>query len=86
VGLFTIRASFSACAPGTSRDSNGSGSSMSSRNPMRTTLYTSMIVIFVAVASLVVLIFAAPRFDWSATAKPGRLETTLAQYLVVRWI
>jgi len=53
---------------------------------MKTALYTSMIVIFVAVAGLVALIYAAPRFDWSATAKPGLLETTLAQYLVVRWI
>ena len=53
---------------------------------MRMTLYTPMIVIFVAVASLAALIFAAPRFDWSATAKPGPLETTLAQYLVGRWI
>jgi mono/diheme cytochrome c family protein len=53
---------------------------------MKTTLYTSTIVIFVAIASLVALIFAAPRFDWSATAKAGPLEMTLAQYLLVRWI
>ena len=53
---------------------------------MRITLYTSRILIFVAVASLTVLMFAAPRFDWSATAKPGRLEATLAQYLIGRWI
>jgi mono/diheme cytochrome c family protein len=53
---------------------------------MKKTLNTAMIAIFVAVASLVALIFAASRFDWSATAKPGPLETTLAQYLVVRWI
>jgi mono/diheme cytochrome c family protein len=53
---------------------------------MKTTLYTPMIVILAAFASLVALIFAAPRFDWSATAKPGALETTLAQYLVGRWI
>jgi mono/diheme cytochrome c family protein len=53
---------------------------------MKTTLYASMSVIFVAVASLVAIEFAAPRLDWSATAKPGPLERTLAQYLVVRWI
>jgi mono/diheme cytochrome c family protein len=49
-------------------------------------VYTSAVAFFVTVASLIALIFAAPRFDWSATARPGALETTLAQYVIGRWI
>jgi len=48
--------------------------------------YTIMLTAAEVILGLIVTLLVLPSMNWSATNKPGALETTIANYTISRWV
>ena len=77
------RASSSACAPGTSRDSLNTWRSKAVK---RALFYIVISIAVAVIGGFMVLVLVSPRLNWGAASKPGALETRIARYVIGGWV
>ena len=55
-------------------------------NVKRASLYIVTLTALAVIGALIVLSLVLPSMNWSATRKPGHIETTIANYTTSNWI
>jgi mono/diheme cytochrome c family protein len=55
-------------------------------NVKRASFNIAILTVLAVIGGLVVLFFILPSMNWSATRRPGQMESTLASYITSHWI
>lgn len=55
-------------------------------NVKRASLNIAMLTVLAVTGGSVVLLFILPSMNWSATRRPGQMESTIASYITSNWI